>query len=438
MPRLLISSLTPDQRQQLYTIANQYFPGEIRDEMLDAIDKTGNIPDELWRKGNFSDASRNTVLQVLQPVLASFPSRKDVLGRLTGQTVQEEDLTDEELQNRLEAFQEYGKTPGESSVRQLEEKQIMSMAAELKGGIPPGYSIADKVLRDISEYSVQNLRRGTYDPAVVENALINSGMGDSDIAIFNARSLSKGPPVIYTRQVESGQFQEPIPGTFPDVSQDVSRIKQSIGARQFGAKRTRDIEDYLTALPADLARSREEYLEGERGRGMAAFEDYIPQALSELNRSGMLFSGQVEDLLTSKAVNFQGGFEGLQAEEEAMDNQFYFDAAYRDAIRKELGGREDYRAGLESERQRVTTERGQRFQSRQADYDRQLEEELTTSDLQRQYELNRSRIASRRSSEESARRGQTFADLASAGASAAGSTAGSYYGKRVSEKGSIG
>lgn len=341
---------------------------------------------------------------------------------------------------------EIGKFKDEASLTDAELSNLLSLYTEL-GDIPAGQTTRyDEFFKDINDQIRLLLKKTGYDtqaatldgeagkfagqiildpngsPQAIADYIKDHSKGELSSGNFNAiKEIAKGVFQDFKNRKDQYFFSEPQ----TQVGEDVTRVKGLLDTRFAKAEKEGSINDFLTGLPANLESSRNELLDAETARLGDEFNDYIPRALADRNSKGLLFSGDVEDLLSTRAVDLQSGVESLQADLEAADNQFYFDAAYQNQIRKSLEGSEDYKAAIESERGRILTERENRFRSAQGELDRNLDEKLTVSAGNRQLRTNQSNLKSNASAKDSASRGQLFSDLASAGASVAATYAGS-------------
>lgn len=389
--RFRLDALPQNLKDQLGLLLQQYIPnidGKTHEGILDALEKTGRIPDEIFKKLNFSEESKQTVLARFNDLFSGIPSRQAAIQPYLRSGFDESMATDEEIQNRLQAFEEF---PG--TLRKQTD--------------------VDGLRNKIRETLTKRLGRTSGDDPTVYESILNRFLADPNFSTDNPEIKQKYRASIDEVRQSIGNY---LPET-KDVSGEVSKLKKILETRNFEAGRTKAIGDYLTSRREEFGALREEYLSGASERTEAEFLDYIPEAIGQINSRGMLFSGEPEDLLTSKAVSLQGGLEDLRSQLETEDNQFYFDAAYEAAITKQLSARTDYQDAIRTERERIMGERNRSFSSKQGDYDRQLQSELAWSDLQRNYDLNRTRLASEKRASKTAKRDQLFSDIASSAAS---------------------
>ena len=167
----------------------------------------------------------------------------------------------------------------------------------------------------------------------------------------------------------------------------------------------------MSKLPEELRSNRESFLTSERQFANEEFEDFIPQAQQSANVRGALFSGDVEDMLSQRAAELQGGLDLFSTQLEAEDMEFYGNAAYQNQIRKTLESREDYRTALEEERSRVFGEREKRFISAQSELDSVAEERLQRQQYERQLSSQEVRLKRQQDAEDRNRRNQNISSI---------------------------
>lgn len=268
----------------------------------------------------------------------------------------EASLTDEELQYKLEA---YGKEKPKTTLNR--ERMIADITSAVKG-----------IDREGSEAQIQNSAEEIF------KEIFNPGQGLTGI---NKQTLK------HLAESFRGAVQNYYETT--NVKEDVSRIEDALTARKSATEKESAIEGYISSIPSELQASREEFMKGEEERAFGELERQVPLVLQNLNVRGMLQSGEREDELTSRALNLGSSLEQIQSDLEAEDNQFYYDAAYRNALRKELESVEDYRSAIETKRGTVLKERERSYQSKQSELNRKLEEDLTSSNYARDLALRR-------------------------------------------------
>lgn len=206
---------------------------------------------------------------------------------------------------------------------------------------------------------------------------------------------------------------------------EINSIKEILSGRKFQAEKNAAEEDYLSQLPSYLQETRDEQLGALEEQALNEYGEYVPRAMGSLNAQGLLFSGDVEDELSTRALNISSELDAIALQTEAEDNEFYYQAAYNRAFKKNMESRRDYDLAIAEERGKVITERENRFKSNQSDLNRVLEEQLKRDDAERNLRLKEASLRTNRDASKNSRRGQLFSNLVQSGLSVAGTYAGS-------------
>lgn len=406
--------LDPTAEQELNTFAQQFFPSNQRQDILDEIASTGTISAASLAKMRANPADSQFITSEVNRITGGKPTGQAKLKEILNldKPIHEENLTDEELQNRQQQFQALGEAPGETTTGGF-ENQVNNMAAQIKGAfLSQGIAISDKTLQEASKYAIDALNKGNYDPQQVANIVVSrekeghqapsglfGGHEEGDV-LRTAKSIGQDIPKVYTTQVQSGKFVDTSTPVY-NASEDLSRIGDILSTRATKTSNEGKVTDYLNTLPDVLSTSRNEFGDVLKEQGQQQLEAATPQLLAGANARGALFSGDVGDILSTTAGGIQGNIESIQAQLEAEDNQFYFNAAYRNALRKQLEGQTDYGAFLAGERARISGEQTTRFNRSQDILTADANADLVTrrnnnallrqqADLQRQTDLLKS------------------------------------------------
>lgn len=397
--RIQASGVNPRDYFSPETLAQQF--GLSTDDLLNYIEQNGDLPPEIK-----NSIPPNELASIQKNFLSKLPTQEQGYQKYIEQTGNESDLTDEELSGRLTAFQ--GLEQGRSGIPKLDRNEVAQTTRNALVNAGASESFSDEFSQKVAE---EVLRTGKF-PVFNQP----SGSNDQNVNAYHAivdaldRRFALGP---YSSQ--------------KNFSEDKQRLEEAIGARKESANQDQAVEDFLSAEQRQSAADREDFLAGEEGRALEAFRESVPRTLAGLNARGLLFSGDVPDALSTTALNLEGELEATRAELEAADNQFYFDAAYKHAIRKSLGGVEDYRAALDAEHNRIMTERENRFKVSQGNLDRTLDTELKRSDYQRTLDANRSRLKA----QSDANKKNQFSELAGTLGKTVGTVAGAAVGGPV-------
>ena len=367
------SLIDPSAEKELQTFAMQYFPGAISARMMDEISKTGTVSQKTFDDAGITASNAEFMRGEIQRITGGKPTQgeytQNELKQQTDSNVNEANLTDEELKNRQQAFNELGQTPGtvdKASVDRFIDDKLKTF----------GITDKDQTVRNgLTEFVIKNGR--LPDAGELRDSITASG--GQGYSVISDPKVSN----FLQDQDNKNQFSDLVKGQVnaPDTTGDISRIEDILGTRGQEATNEAGIKSYLTTLPDVLSNSRNDYLSAIREQGNQQIQEVTPQILASANARGALFSGDVPDILSNYAGNVQGGIESQQAQLEAEDNQFYFNAAYQNALRQNLQGQQDYSTYLAGERSNVLNEQNTRFQRSQSTLQANAQNDL----LQRQY-----------------------------------------------------
>ena len=361
-------------------------------------------------------------------------NRKEILDYI-GKNVDEATLTDQELQDRLLAYQELG---GLKETERVFDTQALRarIVAELTPRIH-GIGASDFGLDQAANYAANSLRdTGGFDPQKFSEIIVDRSPGTIDNRHFEDL---KGRITNYLPNAQGmySSFYKENP-IVNDVSGDVSRLSQLTTSRKEKAVRDKDITDYLTALPGQLEGTREGYLSGETDRAVQDFEEvYAPRALESANARGMLFSGDSADLLTTGAFDVQDVIDKARIDLEAEDNQFYFNAAYQNKVRQALESSTNYKDAIANEQQNVLTTQQQKFTAKENDVSRSFQERMFQREQERSLALQQAQARRQRQAQDaassSALYGQLGSTIGAIGGATVGGPAGSVVGSSLGQ-----
>ena len=352
--------LDPTAEQELNTFAQQYFPTAQRQDILDEIASTGTISAASLAKIRANPSDSQFITSEVNRITGGKPTGQAKLKELLSpdKPINEANLTDEELQNRQQQFQALGESTGTAdpaSIQRFIEDKFKAYGV-----------LSDRTAQERSKLSKS-----------LSDAIVGSGQTDINQAIngIDIKSILEkqnlNPNVFIDplkNMMNDGDFRGQL-GTFisdqvtpsKNTSEDISRIGDILSTRETKTANEGKVTDYLNTLPDVLSASRNDFVDVLKEQGQQELEAATPQFLAGANARGALFSGDVGDVLSTTAGGIQGNIESIQAQLEAEDNQFYFNAAYRNALRKQLEGQTDYGTFLAGERARIAGEQQTRF-----------------------------------------------------------------------------
>lgn len=390
------------------------------------------------------------------PINGQYGWTKDTyaLRNLTDPTVNESNLTLDELTKRLQAFQQLGKTQGVVDKGTLDRAldqslNAMGVQSDVAGLAKP---LISQWIQEHNAFpdapTLQNLlTAGVYtQPSghfVEDNGSLLGKIGGGLVgtAVGSTIGGGLGGPIgagigaDLGGKATSGQggqlaFNQ-IPGginpimnwandqdtrnnfsnlvssmvTAPDVSSDLTRIQGLIHTQNQNIANQNSLNSYISGLPDTLASQENQMLDAYTQAQNQNFQDVLaPQMLSSANARGALFSGDAGDMLATGYGNIQGQRDALQSQMMAEDNQFYFNAAYQNSLNQQLQGQKNYADFLQGEQQRVMQSNANQFQTNQAQlsnvnqqnlmqqqYQNQLKAYQQQMKMQQEYQSNQNR-----------------------------------------------
>ena len=374
--RFRLESLPKDQQDQFRIFADQYFPQALKEQFIDSIEKTGTISDDLFKQGNFSDASKAQVLGQLTPLLTGLPSGKEAYQKFIDATplTKEADLTDQELQDRIEAYQGRGSIPADPT----------EAVEKIKGEI-------------LSVFNSDRTQRIAVDPnrESIARQLADAVYAGEDVSNALLR-ITRGTPNRYKATIL--QLQNKLPKLVSDLrsmkldtSEDVTRIQDILNTRGIVKRKGEEEGRFLAETPAELAKLRGGFL-AEREAGAQRFlaERFGPRAIAQLNVSGLAEGPDIASVMASQAGRMQGDIESTLRQIEFDDNAFFAEAAFRLNTAKLNQSEFDFRASVEAERTGIRTGQFNRFKSSESDIQRDFELAMLERESQRNLDLQRS------------------------------------------------
>ena len=403
--RFKIGSLSEKDLNTLDSVSRLY-PGNL----LDFIESNGRLPDEIinYFRNDTSPGAR-TVEAKLQEVINKLPSSQQAYQKYIDSSSDEAGLTDSELQDRLYAFGELEKIPG-TKRRVLDTN---ALASSIFDEMSKGQRFAnDDALRAGAKYAAEAFSRGDYNPQTFAE-IIKDRAPEINPSRFEAlKSFGNAIGSSYGGAVQQGYYFKDIQDQSLDFSSDKKRLNELISSRQEKSNAEQQVTDYLTSLPEELAKNREDVLSNEQERALGRYsESVVPSTLQNLNSRGVLFSGDTEDLLTAEALNLDNELNSFRQELEQQDNDFYFNAAYQNKIRQLLESNVNLQESLNYERNNVLTEQSRRFQASQSDLNRRLDEKLYENDAQRRLRLNETQLKLQKDAQDKANKNALYGQI---------------------------
>lgn len=349
---------------------SQYIPETFRAQILSEIDSTGDVSAETLKKAGISKKSsvdfiRGQIKEFAPtPELGGLRQRQleDVLG-IHGRgdiRVDEAGLTDEGLETRREIFEQLGKTGVPLNQRRSDIRDEFKSKLRAYGLLP---ARADQMAEVLADFT---LEKGRYPTSQEFISKFPAGARAPLVNFFNDQNARNEFEGTIDRLTKA-----------PDTFDDISRIEDLLKTRRGKAAEEKQLSEFIDkTLPEELAQGRGERTALLRELGDREFDAIAPQLLARENAMGRGSSGAVGDVLTGAYGDIQGRIESEVANMRSSDEEFHFNAAYQNQIRKLMEGQGNLAGSLAMERQNVRTGQQQRFAQGQFDLNQNLENDL--------------------------------------------------------------
>ena len=379
--------------KQLQIIANQYFPSALSQKFLDAIASTGTIPQELFTQGNFSPSDQASVLDMVHQITGGNPTErelsrdelKDELLDPKGKQVDEAKLTDEELLSRKGIYEDLGTSKQSLGRGELEE----AFRSKLKAyGVDPDINGLYRRLTDIviekGRYPGADEFRQAFGETEQEVPVYEEDADGNRIQVGTKKEkVDAGIPPALNNFFNDQDARNDLSGLVDRLTkapegtdEDVKRIDDLISTRKTEADRNTQIDKFITDIPGELSGPTNSRIKMLREIGGRQFEQDAPALVARENALGRFSSGAVGDVVGSRYSDINASIESEAANLLAGDEQFYFNAAYQNQVRKLLEGKSDLTSSIGVERQNVRNQQESRFQQGQFDLNANLENDL--------------------------------------------------------------
>ena len=393
-----LEQLDTKQAEALRIFALQYFPNALANDFLDSIEKTGTVSDELLNKGGFSPADAQNVKEKVAGFTQGILSQKDALeGFLKKQGTDEANLTDEELKDRIGAFEGLPGTARTGFDDVGLRKKITDVFQKHKLGPSP------------------NSGKNPWEDPTVIDSLINRFYDDPN---FDINVLPQ-----YLRD-SAKEVQRSIADYLPntiDTSADVTRIQGMLKDRGFVADQNAQVENFLNTAPGELEAERKKFFDTQRNRA----KDYVtgfyaPQVAEQLAaRQGLGDSGQVGVAIESKYSDLLAGIDQSAIEQLKSNSDFFADQAYNKTFNDLIAARAGVEDTISNERSNLRTKTQTDFSKRQADLESKFNLDLFKQQSQSAYNTYQNQVLKQRSDARAKNEADTIGQVTQAGTTVA-------------------
>ena len=415
--RYRYETLTPEQQGKIYDLSGSY--SWAREEFLDAVE-TGKLDEFFEKQGQPTPGFKAQ----LDAAMAPLPTRQTAIRSYIDAQKDIPNLTTADLIERKSIFEELSKIPGERTLGR--DRQIQNMMAQIGPAfLSQGVAIPDDLLKQISEYAIDSLKAGKYDPQQVVNFIGDAGKGREEKAgLFGgreegqnlrvARSIGEDIPKIYTTQVQSGQFED-VAGTLPDYSADITTIEDILADRSRREAAGAEITSFFELSKSETDTARQNFFNQLRTKAEDFVgREYAPGVTERLRARGLSRSGQVADAVTSKYAQLFGEISESEANQLQSDIDFFNQQEYDKTFGDLVDAGKGITGTIASERERLRSEQIVGFGKQQAEIEKSFDFDLFKQQAQSAYDTYQKQVSAQTKQSKS----QQEADLISGAAGA--------------------
>lgn len=406
---------SPEISKLLDKVTNISFnPNTMKPSYFALLEDEGMSDEEFKRRFSLSKTEAYSLMKATQSL--EIPKDKEIAQEYVKENKGNiADMEDAELRDMLEAYDMIGENSKEFN-KNLFEKTVRESLKKATVDRNPNASSWDWDSEENKSYLDEMTKEYINHYYQTGNLMSPPDAGVPNIFRDINPSVS--------HQISEGNF---LPQGFYPEESDVKSIKDILAGREEYRGKERDIEDYLTRLETELPAETEELMRGETERSLKQFQDVETPYLQQVAGSrGQFHSGAYEDLLSTSALGIQSGLESMRVGLMSEDIQFIGNAAYKEKVRQLLQSSTDLSQSLEQERSSILTQKGQTFQSQQAELNRQQEERLQEQRYQQQLKAQEAQYRRQQQQLSAQQRGQWL----QTGANILGTVAGSYVGSK--------
>lgn len=233
----------------------------------------------------------------------------------------------------------------------------------------------------------------------------------------------------FDKQIQSGNFYTEGQTIKTDTSKDVNDATTLLEQRATQGAEEAKVQDFMNTLPAELARTREGFLNQQTQQAGEQFREVVaPDVAQMLNVKGLLNSGDLPSELNRSASALFSPIQ--QAEQDLMeqDDLFFQNAGYQTALRKEIQAGQDVTSSIQANRAQTTQNQNLNFQRTQADLQRAFNENQAQRASDRAYSSYQRQLQSQQDLQSRQNKTNTVSSIGGAVGSIGGAIIGSSFG----------
>jgi len=321
-------------------------------------------------------------------------TRKEIQEFLDKQNKDVPSLTDQELQDRIAAYEELGHVPTDTldKTQQL-YSEINAQARNLMERMGYGGEMSKSLVGHAGSWLGEKLLfsnmgedefKQNFSEFVRQNS-IGWGRKDSrqhdDDGMRAMQEIGKGLYRDFKPRIN--EYYNP-GGQITDTSADIKPLREIMDQRNFTKEQQAALDDFYKNTPEALEAERNRFTERQQSRAKDyVLGDFAPRAIEGLGARGLEDSGQVGDTIGRKFGEIQSTIESEAAAQEASDLQFFSDMAFKSTFQNLIAQRTDIRGQLDYEFTSRRQKQQQDFTAGENEIDRKFNLDLFKQEQER-------------------------------------------------------
>lgn len=391
-----IATATDPTVQNFLGQLQQFQPNDVIYSAIESGDKTAfqnrlsDLPDSY-----ISQADKQKLISQFDQVQSKLPSQGEGYATHVRKVKDEANATDEELQNKIAAYQGLTKV-GEPLPYDFIRSKIIGLmnAQDVKGRvkIKPGTSnpydlsansnvdvvnqqvagLQDTIANNLSKFIVQARRLPT--PSEFRDFYNAQGgqYGNGDLVLRDSALTN-----FLNNQNNSNYIALDLGGQEPSHDDDIQRIQDILDTRQDETNKTNAVTKYLQTTPSELAAARGGfYKQAQDSQTQYLRTRLAPKIISDLNARGLAEGPDVGSAIAASGAGLQAGLESKIRDLEASDNQFFADSAFRIAQARLNSTEDQLNQQIAFERAKTAQNQEAGFNAKETDINNEFEQEL--------------------------------------------------------------
>jgi hypothetical protein len=350
------------------------------------------------RLGDMPDV-RRSLLQQFDAAQSKLPTKKEAYKLYIDSISDEADATDQQLQDRIEAFQGLNSEQTRASQFEKLKNEISQQFRNEYGRDGPkayGSNFNEAVEKASSVAASEMVNSRSFNIQLFSNIIAEGLSSGNKQHLDKVKGIAGGINATYLPRVQSGEYADIItPAT--NTEADVSRVNTLLADRANVAAANAKVLNFFDTAPGELEAERMRFFDAQRKRAQDYITgEYAPQVAERLAARGLGNSGQVGASIQSKYSNLLEGISQAELEQINQDTIFFADQSYNKVFSDLVNARTDVTNTISNERQNLRTNQANAFEKAQRNIENQFNFDLFKQQSQAAYNTYQNQVQTQR------------------------------------------